>query len=154
MLTAKVDLSTPLVGFSDIKQSIEGWDDFLNEGRGFLKTAKGAYLRHIGVFTPEILYNIIAMAIEKFVMAALMQRGALPYNHTMGDLVEAMEAVFPERMEELREPLLKMDSYQEICDVDYFNIVAPERGEISWMLALATKMEDMAQETTGGVAHD
>jgi hypothetical protein len=152
MLTAKVELASSLIGFGDIKQSIDGWEEFLHDGSGFLSTAKGAYGKEIQTFTPEILYNIIAMAIEKFVMAALMKQGALPYNHTMHDLVEAMEDVFPERIVAFKEGLLNMDSYQEICDVDAFNIIPPEREEISWMLLLAENMEQLAFQTTGEVA--
>ncbi len=149
MLRLKVEQAKNLVGFSDIKPSIDGWEDFLDEGRGYLQTAQGAYSKNRVVFTPEILYNIIAMAIEKFVMAALMERGALPYNHTMGDLVEAMEAAFPEKIQGLKKSLLAMDSYQEICDVDHFNIVPPEREEISWMLVLGEDMKQMACRSTG-----
>ena len=148
MLKAKADVSASLVGFGDIKQSIEGWEDFLRDGTGFLSTAKGAYAKGIQAFTPEILYNIIAMAIEKFAMAALMQQGALPYNHTMHDLVEAMEDVFPKRIVAFKEGLLNMDSYQEICDVDFFKIIPPAREEISWMLLLAEGMEELASQTT------
>ena len=152
MLTAKAGVTASLVGFGDIKQSIEGWEDFLRDGTGFLRTAKGAYTKGIQAFTPEILYNIIAMAIEKFVMAALMQQGALPYNHTMYDLVEAMEDVFPDRIRDLKEGLLDLDSYQEICDVDSFNITPPAREEIAGMLLIAESMEQLAFQTTGGRA--
>lgn len=149
MLNEKVKEACGLVVFSDIKASIDGWEDFLDEGRGYLRTAIGAYTKNRAVFTPEILYNIIAMAIEKFVMAALMERGALPYNHTMGDLVEAMEETFPEKIQGLKKSLLAMDSYQEICDVDHFNIVPPEREEISWMLHLGEDMQQLACQSTG-----
>ena len=67
---------------SDLKsvQPIDGWQDFMHDGKGFLKTAIGAHAKRKHIFTSEILYNIIAMAIEKFVMAALMRYGAMPYN--------------------------------------------------------------------------
>lgn len=76
-------------------EPIRGWEEFLQDGKGFLSTALAGYQKRQQVFTAEILYNIIAMAVEKFVMAALMRHGALPYNHTMADLVEAMETTFP-----------------------------------------------------------
>jgi hypothetical protein len=121
---------------------ISGWEEFLQEGEAYLKTGHGAHARGKKAFTPEILYNIIAMAIEKLVMAALMQRGALPYNHTMGDLVEAMETVFPAEIAGLKVQLLDLDRYQEICDIDAFKIRPPTPAEIPSMLALA---EDLRQ---------
>lgn len=90
---------TDLIGFSDIKsQSIEGWEEYLREGRQYLNTASRAFTGRRSAFTSEILYNVIAMAIEKLVMGALMQSGNLPYNHTMRDLAEAMEEHFPGRL--------------------------------------------------------
>ena len=111
------------------------------DGEGFLRTAVGAYEKQKKVFTSEILYNIIAMAIEKFVMAALMRHGALPYNHTMKDLVEAMDETFPAAIDDLRDGLLKMDQYQDICDLDGFRITPPEIKEIQGMLEMAQKLQ-------------
>lgn len=120
---------------------IDGWERFLSDGRAFLKTAAAAHGGRRKAFTPEILYNIIAMAIEKFVMAALMRQGTMPYNHTMADLVEAMEETFPGVMDEVRERLLHLGTYQDICDLDGFRITPPDMDEIPAMLALAHEMQ-------------
>ncbi len=122
---------------------ISGWEDFLREGEAYLKTGTGAHARGRKAFTPEILYNIVTMAIEKLVMAALMQRGALPYNHTMADLVEAMETVFPIEILDLKEKLLDLDHYQEICDIDAFNIRPPTVLEIPGMLEMAWELRQL-----------
>ncbi len=151
MLETKVNTAPPLVGFGDIKtKSIEGWEEFLHDGEAYLRTGLAAYAKGKKAFTPEILYNIIAMAIEKFVMAALMQRGALPYNHTMGDLVEAMDEVFPDAMGDMKDGLLDFDRYQEICDVDSFNIIPPAREAIPAMLVLGERMQELMYKTIGG----
>ncbi len=121
-------------------QEIDGWEEFLEDGEGYLKTAVGAHARRRDIFTPEILYNIIAMAIEKFVMAALMRHGALPCNHTMGDLVMAMDTTFPDSMGDIREKLLELDKYQEICDLDTYLIRPPDMDEIPLMLNLANRL--------------
>lgn len=94
-------------------------------------------------FTPEILYNLAAMAIEKFVMAALMRHGAMPYNHTMVDLVEAMEKTFPGRLGQIQDDLLRLDKYQEICDLDGFKISPPKPEEIPAMLEVAEKLREL-----------
>ncbi|HHB76334.1 MAG TPA: hypothetical protein ENK84_07300 [Desulfobulbus sp.] len=124
-------------------QEIAGWEEFFQDGEAYLKTAAGAHKRRKEIFTAEILYNLVAMAIEKFVMAALMRHGAMPYNHTMVDLVEAMEQNFPDAMKELREPLLELDKYQEICDLDTYTIKPPTMGEIPSMLGLAEQLKSL-----------
>lgn len=129
--------------------AIGGWEEFLREGEAYLKTGNGAHARGRKAFTPEILYNIIAMAIEKLVMAALMQRGALPYNHTMGDLVEALELVFPAEILGVKEKLLDLDRYQEICDIDAFNIRPPAMSEIPGMLQVAEELRQLVHRLIG-----
>jgi hypothetical protein len=133
---------------ADLKpvRPIQGWEEFWRDGQGFLRTATTAHAGGRRVFTPAILYNIIAMAIEKFVMAALMRYGALPYNHTMKDLVEAMEETFPGAVGDIRERLIGLDRYQEICALDTFAIVAPAREEIPAMLDLGARMQELATE--------
>lgn len=133
---------------SDLKkaQPISGWEDFWGEGKAFLKTASAAYAQQKKAFTTVILYNIVAMAIEKFVMTALMCEGKLPYNHTMKDLVEAMEEAFPGAMSDIREGLLQLDQYQEICDLDTFNIAGPAMAEIPLMLDLAGRLQDLVEQ--------
>ncbi len=133
---------------SDLKkaQPISGWEDFWGEGKAFLKTASAAYAQQKKAFTTVILYNIIAMAIEKFVMTALMCEGKLPYNHTMKDLVEAMDEAFPGAMPDIREGLLQLDQYQEICDLDTFNIAGPAMAEIPLMLDLAGRLQDLVEQ--------
>ena len=125
---------------------ISGWQEFLRQGEGYLKTASGGYARRRKIFTPEILYNLVAMAIEKFAMAALMRHGALPYNHTMADLVEAMDALFPDAIDELREGLLALDRYQEICALDSYSIRPPSTEEVPAMLELARRLKQLLDD--------
>ena len=154
MLETKSNIA--VIGFTDIQtepNSIQGWEEYLHDGDAFLKTGLAAHAKGKKAFTSEILYNIVAMAIEKHVMAALMHRGELPYNHTMGDLVAAMEEVFPEAIAQIKDNLLDLDRYQEICDVDTFNIIPPTVEEIPKMLALAEKMQGLAHVATGMIPY-
>lgn len=141
MYSANEPSLTPLAAI----QPIQGWEEFLEDGKGYLSTATGAYLNSNMVFTPDILYNLVAMAIEKFVMAALMRQGTMPYNHTMIDLVEAMEVTFPHAIDDIREGLLKLDTYQDICDPYEFTIVTPELEEIPGMLRLADRLQQLVE---------
>lgn len=137
-----------LMSFSSIRP-ISGWEEFLEQGKGYLRTAAAAYRKERIFFTPEILYNLIVMAIEKFVMAVLMRHGTMPYSHTMADLIEAMEETFPLAMKDIRNELLQLDTYQDICDPYDFTIIAPHREDIPSMLCLAKKMLDLVQDDLG-----
>lgn len=132
-------LVTPLTPIT----AIQGWHEYLADGDGYLKTALQAHSKKRTAFTAAILYNIIAMAIEKFVMAALMCRGTLPDNHTMEYLVAAMDGTFPGTMAGIREGLLALDQYQEICAVETFKISGPAMAEIAVMLELAGRLQEL-----------
>jgi inactivated superfamily I helicase len=103
------------------------WKSFYEEGRAFHKTAKGG-LGRPEVFTPEIIQNIAAMAIEKYFMAVFTRRGILPRNHTMGDFLEEAK-VFMSLPADLEETLRYMDSLQNICSVFDFKITKPEPAD-------------------------
>lgn len=131
-----------LVGFADIRlQALEDWEKYRMEGEQFLKLAEGAFLNKKKAFTAEILYNLIAMGMEKLVMAALMAIGRLPYNHTMHDLVAALEEWLPATIRGLEDSVRLLDSYQEICDPYICTIKVLTAVEIKNMLALARQLE-------------
>lgn len=142
-----------LVAFGDIKrQPIGGWQDFLKEGNQFLATAVNGYAKRQEVFTSEILYNLVGMAIEKLIMALLMKSGNLPYNHTMHDLVESMEEFLPGDLANLGDELKALDGFQEICDIDSYNMTPPTMAEVARMLALATEVQTITMNKIDGSA--
>lgn len=91
------------------------YTDFMNEGDKYLKTARGGINRP-AIFTGEILYNIIGLAIEKHVMGALMAKGQLADNHTFTDLIDATRQI-GEIDESIANQLRKFEGYQNICPV-------------------------------------
>jgi len=57
---------------------LDGWQLYRRDGEQFLRTAVSAHQRGNPRFTPEIVYNLVAMAIEKLIMALLMRRATSP----------------------------------------------------------------------------
>ena len=132
-----------LVALADIRpRAIDDWAQYRLEGEQFLRLAEQAHHRQKKAFTPTILYNLVTMAIEKLVMAALMRCGRLPDNHTLHDLVAALERWLPETVRGLAGPLCELDSFQDICDPYAGTITAPSRREVESMLILARKLEE------------
>ncbi len=132
----------PLAGFPELKsEAIKGWQEFLQEGNQFLATANNAYTQRREPFTTEILYNLVAMAMEKLIMAMLMKNGKLPYNHTMHDLVEAIDEFLPGELEGLGAELKAWDGFQDICDIESYSITPPTMGQIGGMLKLALEVQ-------------
>ena len=125
---------------------ITGWRDFIKEGEQYFSCAQNAVRKQRVIFTPAILYNITAMAIEKFLMGFLMYHGAMADNHTMIDILHSVERITgpqPQLAEEFR----YLDSFQEICDLDAFNRRDPNPEEIPRVLACGATVRDFICRT-------
>ncbi len=103
------------------------WKIFYTEGKAYHKTACGAISRP-KVFTPEIMLNLIGMAIEKYLMAVFICRSTLPNNHTMEDLAAAL--LPGELNKEVGNVLSEMDDMQQICSVDHIITKTPRSEDI------------------------
>jgi HEPN domain-containing protein len=119
---------------------IDSWRDYRRDGEQFLKTAADALRKGNRRFTPEILYNLVAMAIEKLVMAFLMKRGDLAENHTMGDLLHAMEKHIGHHPE-LAEQFTYLDSFQEICEIETYRRQVPTAEETAKIVAIGLDIQ-------------
>lgn len=118
------------------------WLAFYTDGKGFHKTAQGS-VRRPSVFTPEIIQNIVAMGIEKYLMAIFMHRGVLPYNHTMTDLLESARPLLP-LSAELEATMRRIDSLQRICSVENFAITKPTAADVPAFLAAIDEVASLA----------
>lgn len=121
------------------------WEEFSDEGDAYLKTACGGQNRP-AVFTPEILYNILGLAIEKHMMAALVANGMLADNHTFTDLIDATKQI-GEIDEAIADQLRTFESYQDICPVfaGYHRAAVPAEA-IPEMIETAEAVKDWARK--------
>lgn len=113
----------------------ETWKQFLNEGKQFFKTASNGVGKP-EKFTPDILYNIVSMSIEKYIMAFLMKSKNLPFNHTLQDLLDGIKKV-TNVDRDLEERLIHLNSFQEICSVDQYSRKSPSNEDIEYMVTTA-----------------
>lgn len=119
---------------------IDNWQEYLRDGEQFLKTAVAAHEKGRKAFSTEALYNITAMAIEKFIMAFLMTRGDLAENHTMADLAFALER-HTGPLPELSEKLLFLGSFQDICNLEISHYAQPSQEEIGQIIAIGKEVK-------------
>ncbi|MDA8163576.1 MAG: hypothetical protein M0017_00895 [Desulfobacteraceae bacterium] len=127
---------------------LDDWRRFLKEGDDYLGTAVHAAVKRREVFTPEILYNLAAMAIEKHLMALLMFHGDLADNHTMLDMVRSVERHLP-LDPGLRERLLFLDGFQEICDLATYRRKPPSEAELAIILRTAEEVRNFVAARLG-----
>lgn len=119
--------------------SMNEWKDFLADGDRYLKTAANGFRNRPGVFTPEIVYNLVGMAIEKHIMGFLMHDDRLADNHTLTDLVHALEDLC-EVDSDLYDRVIRMDRFQEICSMDAYRRQPPNVEDVPEFLAVGDRV--------------
>lgn len=123
---------------------IDNWQDYLKDGEQFLKTANGAHQKKAKAFSPEALYNLTCMAIEKLIMAYLMKHGDLAENHTMGDLSNALGRHM-DCPQQLVDKLNYLDTFQEICDLESYTVVIPTEKDVCTFLDIGNEVKTLLQ---------
>jgi hypothetical protein len=113
---------------------------FWEEGQAYLKVVRNAWPKRT-IFTPAIIYQISAMAIEKLCMAYLTQMSNLPDNHTLRDLVRALDRV-EALPQELRFRLMRMDRFMDLCPLVPMNLPEPSAADVPEFLATAAAIEE------------
>lgn len=120
---------------------ISDWHIFQRDGEQFLKTAQAAFIKKSKGFSPEVVYNLTCMGIEKLIMAFLMQRGDLAENHTMADLLRALEKHHATN-QELEKKLRYLDSFQEICDLETYVVRKPSAKDLGEIVESGKFLQD------------
>lgn len=118
---------------------IDNWRDYRRDGEQFLHTATEAHKKKRRAFSTDTLYNVTCMAIEKLIMAFLMKNGDLAENHTMADLLRALQNHLGD-IPELADKLIYLDSFQEICSLDNFTINIPSEEDVIKMLTIGEEV--------------
>lgn len=124
--------------------AIDNWQEYLRDGEQFLRTATRAFENNKKAFTPETLYNLTAMAIEKYIMAFLMLHGDLADNHTMTDLAAALQK-HTGPQPELFANLLMLDSFQDICEFDQATYVPLSRRQVATIIEIGKDVQRFLQ---------
>lgn len=121
---------------------IDNWRDYRRDGEQFLHTAIAAHQKQKRAFSPDTIYNLTCMAIEKTIMAFLMKNGDLAENHTMGDLQRALtKHIGPDK--NIEEKLQYLDTFQEICDLETYNVRIPTADDIIKILGIGSEIHNL-----------
>ena len=95
---------------------MNNWHTWLGEAMQFERAGRGKDGAP-SKLAPVIVYNLYAMALEKYAMAILDYHNKMPDNHTFSDLIDGLEKVVG-LDEQLRKRVLDLERQQQICAFD------------------------------------
>lgn len=113
------------------------YTEWLIEGKQYQKAGSSFTKK----FTPVIAYNILSMSLESYCMAIMDKHHYLPENHTFYDLIDGLEKVIS-LDKSLKDRILELAQYQEICSIAAFKIASPNEFAIEKFRAV---IEDVAK---------
>ena len=120
------------------------WQEFHKEGKRYLQIVQNSVKKE-NSFSPEILYNLSCMSIEKLFMSYFLKVKKMPMNHTLIDLVDSMKAL-DTVPSELENNLLYMNSFQEICSIDLYQRKIPSENDLQQFITTLEQTNKYIQE--------
>ena len=115
--------------------------DFLKEANDYYKLSIGG-LKRKNIFTNEILYNTISMALEKYIMALFVSHNELPQCHTLKTMAKEMKK-FVELDDDLIEQLYYYDNMQNLCSLANYDKKSFTDDDISNMVLVLEQVKTL-----------
>lgn len=113
---------------------------FFNEAEGFFQRAVSSRKRP-EIFTPEILYYLAAMAMEKYFSAFLASRGTLAQHHTMQAMLSMVQE-YENSASGLTDDMIFMDSFHDLCGLNPSSGKKPGDEHVSLIMESMGRVRD------------
>ena len=120
--------------------------EFIHEGYQYLNTARNGSKRK-EVFNNELIFNLIGLSVEKFLVGLCLEHGHMPADHTLAGIVVETHRLCP--MEEtLVKAIHMMDRVQDLCSLDVKNSCIVSDLQIENLLAMNEQVAAFVNQNT------
>jgi hypothetical protein len=127
------------------------WPEWIDTGDKYLRSATGGGGKPPR-FAGSLRYNLVAMAFESYAMAILDFKRLLPENHSITDLVLALQkCVFLDP--DLIRGLLDYEKYQRICSFEDYERIEIGVDELDGFCEIVGKIAALAHMVTANDAN-
>jgi len=110
------------------------------QAQAYVKTVRGG-LNRPEKFTTDSLFQLVALALEGFLISWLEERGGAPAHHAFRDLVRAVEKIGP-LPADLKTRLLALDRYQKLCEWIPIDPLKPTRDQFPDLIDLCESVDE------------
>ena len=117
-------------------------ESFFDAGNSYLETAKRGH-RKCSVFTGTMIYHILCLSIEKFLMGIFCYHKAIPQHNTLSSMAQEAAALV-ELPEGLIEQVQLLDNVLNLCDPNTPLQMMLTESQIQTMLTVGDKVRSLA----------
>ncbi len=123
---------------------LEGYDKMIKGADSYFNSAKSAFIKG-SKFNGELVFNILTMSIEKYLVGLLMSKGIMPVNHVIEYLLKETDEYF--KIDKIiQKTLATVDDYLYICSMDNFINKIPSNEELDNLIAAVDKLKIFVHE--------
>jgi hypothetical protein len=126
-------------------QSITGWHDHVQSGYQYLDAARRGLSRP-AVFNNELIFQLVAMGIEKIIAGLCQYHHQMPYDHTLSGLVAELDGVCPIEPE-LIQQIRQIECNDDMCTLDPERRTPPSDADVREVLAAGEAVVRFARRT-------
>lgn len=125
-------------------ESITGWNDHIQRGSKYLKTARNGRARP-AVFNNELIFQLAAMAIENLTVGVSQYYHQMPTDHTLSGLVAALSTVCPMDAE-LADRIKAIEQSDDMCSLTPVLRSAPSDMVVRGILDVGRQVAGFAKQ--------
>jgi hypothetical protein len=129
--------------------SISNWDDHITAGRKYLKTASNGRSRP-AVFNNELVFQLAAMAIERFIVGLSQYHHRMPVDHTLAGLVAELGPVCP-MSTDLADRIKGIEIIDDMCSLSPAIRIPPGQTAVREILAVCHEVQDFVDAHLGSM---
>ena len=118
-----------------------GCASYFDAGNNYLETAKRGYRRR-SVFTGTMIYHILCLSVEKFLMGIFCYHNAIPQHSTLSHMIQEV-AAFSDVPKELIEQVQSMDNALNLCDPNASLQMTLTENQLQDMLIMSEKIRNI-----------
>lgn len=126
------------------------YDSFLTEGKQFLMAAQGKDGKP-SKLAADIRYNLLALSLEKSMMAILLYNHDMADNHTFTDLLNSVVR-HVEIPQVIADEIAALEQVQSICNVYEYHREIPSEIVVARLASVALFIQDLASRICNGQA--
>ncbi len=124
-----------------------GWQDHIDAGRRYLKTAQNG-LKRPSVFNNALIYQLTAMAVERLLIGIFGYHCKMPADHTLDGLVDELTLFCP-LQKELGEQIKALARFDDMCPLVPVKSCIPDDLEIRELLGVGQQVALFSEAQTG-----
>lgn len=124
---------------------MEEWSGYFNEAVSYYNTTVGG-LKKGRKFGNAVYYNLIGLALESFLTAAITKDGFLPEHSSVSSMLRELKKKYDDVPESFTQEARFYNRFMNMCSLEVTEEVIPEDEDIQRMLAFAGGVKEWTEK--------